>query len=89
MKHSKEFKVAAKSSNTNSFGLYQMILVSKDGDAYKSHASMYNAKEVGSVIKQTIVFNEDNVVKHEYFIGHELTTKLPRPDRDTIKEIWK
>jgi len=86
--YTKDFTVAMKSSNTNSFGLYQLILFSKDGEAYKTHASMYNAKEVGEIMKQTIEVDENNIIKSQYFIGTEMTTKLPRPPKDVLNEAF-
>ena len=87
---SKPFKVAAKSSNTNSFGLYQLILVSKDGEAYKTHASMYNAKNVGEVMNQQIRYRSDsNKIVSESFRGTEMTTKLPQVPKDVLNEIFQ
>lgn len=39
------FKKVAQSDNTNSFGLYQLILVNSDGEVYITHASMYNCNQ--------------------------------------------
>lgn len=84
----KPFFVIAKSSNTNSFGLYQMILVSRDGEVYKTHASMYNAKEVGVQINQRIVVDSNNRVKHSYFIGHEMTEQLEQAPKKVLNEFF-
>jgi len=84
----KDFVVAMKSSNTNSFGLYQLILMSRDGEAYKIHASMYNAKDVGEFMSQTIKTNDKGIVVDEYFTGCELVSKLPRPPKDVLNEAF-
>ena len=88
MEHRKKFRVGAKSSNTNSFGLYQLILVSKDGDAYKTHASMYNAKDKGEDMTMVIRTNDEGKVMDSYFEGCEATSKLPRPPKEVINEIF-
>ena len=90
MKSSKEFKVVAKSSNTNSFGLYQMIVIAKDGEAYKTCASMYNAKEQGESVHQTVISDDKTgEIKERYFLGHELTEKSPEAPKEVIDEVWK
>lgn len=76
----KEFKVAMKSTNTS--GLFQMIVVAEDGEAYKTHASMYYAKEIGFTLTQV----HDKYGKR--FVGHELTTKLPPAPADVVKELF-
>jgi hypothetical protein len=43
----KRFKVAAVSSNANSFGLHNVVLVAKDGEAWSVKASQYNLPEKG------------------------------------------
>lgn len=48
----KEFKVVAKSSNTNSFGLHQFVVVAPDGECYKIHGSMYVNKGVGDLVER-------------------------------------
>lgn len=84
-----QFLVVAKSSNTNSFGLYQMILVAKDGTGRKSHASMYNAKEVGELVDLNVHVDDDGHIIRSYFTGHEMTTKLPSLDKKSASEMWK
>jgi hypothetical protein len=75
-----EFKVMARSTNTNSFGLYQMFVISKNGDVYKTHASQYYAKDKGETVIQTMF---ENI---KVFIGHELTEKLPEQAPKTVIE---
>ena len=90
LSYNKEFKVLAVSSNTNSFGLYQMILASKDGEAYKTHASMYNVKKEGEFMSQTIRYKEeDNKVLSSTFNGCEMTTKLPQVPKDVLNEMFQ
>jgi hypothetical protein len=87
----KRFIVFRKSENTNSFGLYQMYLMAKDGEAYKSCASQYSAKQVGEVIQGVHIVNEITGECTDYtFQGHELTERLNEDaPADVIEEVWK
>lgn len=90
-KFSKEFIVFRKSENTNSFGLFQMYLMAKDGEAYKSCASMYNVKQVGETVIGTHVVDMVTGDCTDYrFNGHELTERLSEDaPKDVIEEVWK
>lgn len=87
----KNFKVFRKSENTNSFGLFQMYLMAKDGEAYKSCASQYNVKEVGEVIVGSHTVDEETGGCTDYiFNGHELTERLSEDaPADVVKEVWE
>lgn len=74
----KIFKVAAVSSNTNSFGLKQMVVVAEDGTAYKTCANYLNVKEKGDTI--TMV---DGM-----FRGCELTEKITKMHKSIVRELW-
>lgn len=89
MKSTKQFKVAMKSENTNSFGLYQMILIAKDGEAFKSHASMYNHRPEGSIVNLQVTIDLKTAKRIDsHFIGHELTTSMPKAPQEVIDEVW-
>ena len=45
-----KFKVVAVSSNTNSFGLYQCVMVSKSGKGYKACASYLSIPKQGDIL---------------------------------------
>lgn len=47
---SKRFKVAAVSSNTNSFGLREHVLIAKDGEAWKCLVNSLHTLKVGCYI---------------------------------------
>jgi len=74
----KDFRVAAVSKNTNSFGLHQMIVVAKDGETYKTLASMYNVKKE----KETITMVDG------MFRGCECTEKTVKVPKEVINLIW-
>lgn len=84
------FKVLAKSENTNSFGLYQLILVNRDGLAYKVLANSLNAKDVGSIINQEFNLDEETGrVWGRYFNGgYECQEKIASCPADVLSEIW-
>lgn len=74
----KEFKVVAKSNNTNSFGLHQFVVVATDGECYKIHGSRYVDKEPGDIIEQT----------GGVFIGFELPEKQADCPAPVLVEIF-
>ena len=86
--HRFSFKVAAVSSNTNSFGLYQMVVISKCGEAYKIHASMYNVKKRGEYIDQRVMTKNDKIISKD-FLGCEMPIKLPQVPRDVLNELFQ
>lgn len=92
MRINKEFLVFRKSKNTNSFGLFQVYLMAKDGETYISCASQYNVKPVGTIINGKYFFNEQTLkrVGNCSFIGHELIERLSLyAPNDVIEEVWK
>lgn len=74
----KDFKVVAVSSNTNSFGLRQMVVVAQDGEAYTTCANYLNVKEKGDTI--TMVGG--------MFRGCELTEKVKPMHKSIVREFW-
>ena len=69
--------------------IYQMILVARDGEAFKTHASMYNAKKQGEIMVQEIfISNETGKVKEKYFRGTEMTSQLEKAPKEVINELW-
>lgn len=85
LKTLKPFVVVAKSQNTNSFGLHQMIVVARDGRAYKTHASMYNVKEEGETINQTLTIDDRGNVTSSHFMGCEMTTQLQDAPEEVLE----
>lgn len=83
----KDFKVAAVSSNTNSFGLRQMILVSEDGMTFTSCFNYLNVKKAGDIVQGIVNTNENKV--HAMFKGGELTEMVATAPRSIIKELWR
>lgn len=84
----KEFRVATISSNTNSFGLKQMIIIARDGEAYCTHKTAQFAPSKGD----SIYFEADIVngqVGRKYIAGHEMTYPYPAAPEEVVAEIFK
>jgi|TARA_Y100000034_G_scaffold135146_1_gene205884 hypothetical protein len=76
---SKEFKVAAVSDNTNSFGLYGMVLVAKDGESWKAGANSINVPKKGDVVTL-----DESWAK----LGFEIPEQMNYAPPHVIKLIW-
>jgi hypothetical protein len=85
----KEFRVVAVSSNTNSFGLRQMIMVAKDGTVFKGCFNYLNEKKRGEFIEATIILNDAGETISTSFIGGELVEQLPDAPDDVINNLWR
>lgn len=84
----KEYKVVAKSVNTNSFGLFQMVVLAKDGEAYKVHASMYNVKNEGETVNQMLNLVGGKLVGST-FEGCEVPEKIEnKVPQHIIDKYW-
>ena len=84
-----EYIVVAQSSNTNSFGLTQMIVVNRRGEAYKTHCNSLNKRPEGDVIISHTTIEEKRDIKSVSFVGGELTSKIVDCPMDVTNEIWK
>jgi hypothetical protein len=79
-----QFKVVAISSNTNSFGLHNVVLMSKSGEAWQVYSSDFHLPTRGQVFD----FPNQNIgelVSH----GWECPTQLPKAPKEVVKEVWK
>jgi len=88
MQVNKEFKVVAVSENTNSFGLKEMIMVAKDGTAYKGCFNSLNIKTKGETIIGVSSINDNGELLNTVFSGGELVNPLLSPSLEIVKEIW-
>ena len=84
----KEFKVGAVSVNSNSFGLKQMIMVAKDGTAFKACFNYLNVKKEKETINASIILNEDGKVISTSFVGGELIEQISDAPKEIIEELW-
>jgi hypothetical protein len=81
----KRFKVAAISSNTNSFGLNRFVFVARDGEAWAGHkAKQYVSLQQGQVVLLETPFNRALTER-----GFEIPERLsPDCPPGVVKEIW-
>ena len=85
-----EFKVVAVSENTNSFGLRQMYMIGRQGEAYKGCFNYLNVKKEGEVINAIVRLDmETGEIKEAEFVGGELVERLPDAPEMVVKEAWK
>lgn len=78
-----EFKVAAVSSNTNSFGLYQMVLVSREGAAFTACKSDPPSK--GTVLTLPL---ESGMITSSIGFHFEIPRKLENAPPAIMEELW-
>jgi hypothetical protein len=85
IQRAKRFKVAAVSSNSNSFGLTGMVLVARDGTAYQVGASDLHLRRKGSVIAVPITGRRClNFAQ----LGFEIPERLPQAPSAVVAEVW-
>jgi len=84
-----EFKVVAVSTNTNSFGLRQMIMVSRDGHTYTACFNHLNVKEKGDIIKGRVHYGNNGEPGIVLFPGGELVEKGENAPKAVVNQIFK
>ena len=87
--NTKLFRVVARSSNTNSFGLRQFVLVARDGEAWKVCRTDYcpGSVEWEAGISILIQLDENGrPVWSRYCV--ELPEKLVKPSAKALREIF-
>lgn len=83
----REFKVVTVSSNTNSFGLHGVVLMSKDGEAYEVGISTLGAPKQGRTVNVDFM-GGDMPMKIDGYTC-EIPRKLPTPPANVLKEVFK
>ena len=102
VRYQKEFRVVSVSSNTNSFGLHGVILLSKDGEAYQLGASYLYLPWKGDTIVATVQHNTDNDKRDVNFthlkskdtgktesFSYEIPERLSDAPTAVINEVFK
>ena len=82
MNNKYQFRVAAISSNNNSFGLRGHILMNRDGLTYQVARSDYNGQDrwsIGQIITSDMNFR---------FTGTELRTLMAEPPISVVEKVW-
>jgi len=85
----KKFKVAAVSSNANSFGLRGMVVVARDGEAWELAANSLNVKSAGESVIAKITLDDDKNRTGIQWGTYELPRQLPSAPKAVVAEIWK
>lgn len=91
MTYNQLFKVVTQSSNTNSFGLKQYVLVSRSGQAFKACKNPLFGPKTGETVGVPLILDKQgNVIGFNFAqAGFEIPEKLPNPPREVLNEIFK
>jgi hypothetical protein len=77
------FKVAAVSENANSFGLRQIVVVNREGEAYAIHR--HDPPDKGSLLHLPVVGGAVTSTSGYHF---EIPQKLSKAPQSVIDELW-
>jgi hypothetical protein len=83
-----KFKVAAVSSNTNSFGLHQVILVAQDGTALKALRTQQFVPKKGDVLDldgDALLGYLGSLMKLSYECPERIAPDAPP---GVVREVW-
>jgi len=83
-KEIQKFVVASKSANTNSFGLNQFFLVSRDGSVLRTHRTCTLPWKVGQVLSFRLDANRNPVLE-----SCEMSARLKDAPQEIIDAVWK
>ena len=81
----KKFKVVAVSTNTNSFGLHNVILVAQDGEAYQAGHSYFNLPIKNDIVELEVLKSGLNWG----VAGFEIPEKKSDAPAEIVKDIWR
>jgi hypothetical protein len=79
--NTKTFAVAARSTNTNRFGLRGFVFVADDGEAWEA-ASGFNDHREGDRVSVPVVNGEAD------FVGYECQRPLTKAPPDVVQAVW-
>jgi len=86
-----DFKVVAVSENTNSFGLFQCVLLAKNGLAYKACANSLNIPKQGDTISIPYRGNGNGLANATLDFSaksFEIPERIEDAPREVIDEAW-
>lgn len=83
-----QFKVAAISKNANSFGLYGVIIIAKDGTTFQLGMSMFNRPNEGDILDCTIGATTGNLLGIPGR-NYEIPQKLTDAPYTVVKALWQ
>lgn len=89
----KEFKVVSVSNNINSFGLYGVILMGRDGESYQVGASHIHLPKQGDILKNNVHYNaktQQRLLKELSWSlsGFEIPERLPDAPFNVVQQVW-
>lgn len=85
-----DFKVVAVSSNTNSFGLFQCVLVAQNGLAYKACANSLNIPKQGDTISIPFAVQGigSSMLTLDFGGKFEIPERIEDAPQEIIDEVW-
>lgn len=83
----KKFKVASVSVNTNSFGLYSIILVARDGECWQGcRSNLVNPLKKGDVVE--LMFDSHSMGYNWAAYGFEIPEAMVDMPAMLVSELW-
>lgn len=87
MQLGQSYRVVAVSSNANSFGLKQCVMVARDGSAYTACANSLNLPKQGEDI--FIPFVSEKSTRPNFAAkGFEIPEQIESPPQEVLNEIY-
>src|SRR5688572_5285273 len=84
-----QFKVITISSNTNSFGLYSVVLASKSGIAFQVYANSLNTPKENELIDIPFAIRKDETIDYNFAQrGYEVPTRLQDVPKEVLIELF-
>lgn len=88
-RRTRDYKVVSVSSNTNSFGLRGVVLMSRQGDAWEIGASSHGSRAVpsqGSIVSVPV---DHSGLPDFSAKGWEIPRRLGKPPAKVVRAVWK
>jgi len=86
--YQKEFKVIAVSTNTNSFGLHNVVMVARDGESWQAGANYLNVPKEGAIVTLTFRNTADGFGLRKY-PDFPFSCEIPERKEDANKLLLK
>jgi hypothetical protein len=80
------FKIVTVSKNTNSFGLYGVIIMNQTGMAFEIGMNAYNDPKKGQSL--IVELTEDGNISSIRGKSYEIPRKLATAPAEVIREVW-
>ncbi len=84
-----QFKVVTISTNTNSFGLYSVILITKMGIAYQVLANSLNKPNAGDILNVWFSICLNETIRYDFVsLGFEVPERLANVPNEITKNLF-